>query len=197
MRKMRPQLCLRLNPYQMKKILRVLGLLLLLLVVITLGLIAFAPQQYSLERSVTVNAPQTAVFTHMSHFKQWPAWTAWAEMDPTQKTTFTGTDGTPGSTYHWMGEEVGEGEMINTSVTANAMNYKLDFIKPFEAHNTGWVKAEPVGNGTKATMGMIMSSPRPFNAIGWLFKGSVGDDFEKSLNKLKAGVERGTITARL
>lgn len=181
----------------MKKFLRALGILLLLLVVVTLGLIAFAPQQYTLERSVTVNAPQSAVFTHMSHFRQWPAWTAWAETDPTQKYSFTGTDGAPGSTYHWTGEEVGEGIMTNTAVAQGSMKYKLDFIKPFEAHNTGWVRAEPAGTGTKASMGMVMSSPRPFNAIGWLFKGSVGDDFEKSLNKLKTGVEQGTLTAGL
>lgn len=181
----------------MKKFFRAVGYLMLLLVVVAIGLIAFAPRQYTLERTVTINAPHTTVFSHMSHFQQWPSWTAWAAMDPTQKISFTGTDGTPGSTYHWVGEEVGEGQMTNTAVTTNSMNYNLDFIKPFEAHNQGWVKAEPAGSGTKATMGMIMMSPRPWNAVGWMFKGSVGDDFEKSLNKLKAGVEQGSTATAL
>lgn len=179
----------------MKKVFRILGILLLVLVVAAGLLIAFAPQRYTLERSVTINAPQSAVFGPMAHFRQWPAWTAWAEMDATQKYDFAGTDGTPGSIYHWTGDEVGEGRMTATTVDAGAMRYNLDFIKPFEAHNTGWVRAVPEGSGTRATMGMTMNSPRPWNAVGWMFKGSVGDDFERSLTKLKEGVERGTLAS--
>ena len=175
----------------MKKVLRALGILLLVLVVAIGLLIAFAPQQYTLERSVTINAPQSSVFGPMTDFRTWPAWTAWGEMDPTQKYSFTGAPGTPGATYHWVGEEAGEGQMTSTAVTANTLNYKLDFIKPFESHNAGWVRAEDAGGATRATMGMEMNSPRPWNAMGWMFKGSVGDDFEKSLAKLKRQVESG------
>jgi hypothetical protein len=176
----------------MKKVLRALGILLLVLVVAIGLLVAFAPQRYTLERSVTINAPQSAVFGPLTNFHQWPSWTAWGEMDPTQKYSFTGATGTPGATYAWTGEEAGAGKMTCTNLTASAMNYNLDFIEPFQSHNTGWVRAEEVGTGiTRATMGMEMSSPRPWNAIGWMFKGSVGDDFEKGLNKLKRQVESG------
>ncbi len=117
------------------------------------------------------------------------------ETDATQKYDFAGTDGTRGSTYYWTGEEVGEGRMAATTVNADAMRYNLDFIKPFEAHNAGWVRAVPEGTGTRATMGMTMNSPRPWNAAGWMFKGPVGNGFERSLTKLREGVERGTLVS--
>lgn len=179
----------------MKKALRVFGFLLLALIVVIGLLIAFAPQQYVLERSLTINASQGAVFAPMRNFHQWPAWTAWGEKDPTQKYTFTGEAGNTGATYHWAGEEVGEGRMTATNIDASTMRYNLDFIRPFESHNAVWVRATPEGSGTRATMGMTMNSPRPWNAMGWMFKGSVGDDFEKSLQKLKAGVEGGTLAS--
>jgi uncharacterized membrane protein len=176
----------------MKKVLRALGILLLVLVVAIGLLIAFAPQRYTMERSVTINAPHSAVFGPLTNFHQWPSWTAWGEMDATQKYTFTGTASAPGATYAWTGKEVGSGKMTCTDVTTNRMNYNLDFIEPFQSHNTGWVRAEAINaTTTRASMGMEMNSPRPFNAIGWIFKGSVGDDFEKGLTKLKRQIENG------
>jgi len=176
--------------YTVKKFFRILGILLLIVVAAAGLLVAIAPQEYVVERSVTIKAPQTAVMARMTDFHTWPNWTAWGEMDPTQKHTFTGAPGTAGATYAWTGEEVGSGKMTSTAVTASAMNYNLDFIAPFESHNTGWVRTDAAADGSvRATMGMKMTSPRPWNALGWMMKGAVGDDFAKSLNKLKGQVE--------
>ncbi len=54
----------------LKKGFRVLDILLLVLVITGGLLIAFAPQRYTLERSVTVNAPQSAVLGPTAHFHQ-------------------------------------------------------------------------------------------------------------------------------
>lgn len=140
----------------------VLGILPLVLVVIASLLIAFAPQHHTVERSVTINVPQNAVVSRLTDFHTWPDWTAWGEIDPTQKHTFTGTPGTTGATYAWTGEDVGAGKMTSTAITPTAMNYDLDFIEPFQSHNTGWVQAQEAGNGAvRATMDMDTNSPRP------------------------------------
>ncbi len=175
----------------MKTFFRIVGILLLLLVVTAGLLIAFAPTENTIQRSVTINASQPAVFDAMSHFRQWPSWTTWARKDPAQQTVFGGTDGQPGSTYAWVSKEVGEGRMTATAVTGTRMAYTLNFIQPFEAHNQGWVEAVPAGNGTTATMGMTARSPRPWNAMGWLFKGAIAADFEEGLQTLKANLESG------
>jgi hypothetical protein len=184
----------------MRSFLRILGVLLLVVLVVAGGLIAFAPREAMIQRSLTINAPQQAVFEQMSKYSNWGAWTRWAEMDPNMKVEITGPDGAPGARYHWLSPEdsVGEGMMTTTDVANGVMKYKLDFIKPFEGHNTGLVQAEPTGAGqTKAVMELHMNMPRPFNAFAFLFgmKKVVGKDLDHSLAKLKSRMENSKLAS--
>ena len=68
---------------------------------------------------------------------------------------------------------------------------KLDFMKPFAAHNIGEFTMQPDGQGTKVTW--LMKGPRPFigkvmNTIMNIDK-MIGSQFEEGLRSLKAKVE--------
>ena len=68
---------------------------------------------------------------------------------------------------------------------------KLDFLKPFEAHNAVTFTLEP--NGAATTVTWAMEGPTPFiGKIMHLFidmDSMVGKDFETGLANLKAAAE--------
>jgi hypothetical protein len=96
--------------------------------------------------------------------------------------------------YAWEGnKDVGQGRMeIAESVPPGRVAIKLDFVKPFEAHNIVEFKLEPKGDMTNVTW--AMQGPTPYFAkIIHVFinmDSMVGQDFEAGLANLKAAAER-------
>jgi hypothetical protein len=68
---------------------------------------------------------------------------------------------------------------------------KLDFIKPFEAHNTVSFTLEPQGDATWVTWAMEGAQPFVAKLMGLIFNMEmiVGPDFEKGLADLKRTAE--------
>jgi hypothetical protein len=110
------------------------------------------------------------------------------------KRTFSATTAGKGATYAWEGnKDVGQGSMeIVESITPNKVALKLDFVKPFEAHNMVVFTLEPKGGTTNATW--AMEGPVPYFAkIIHVFldmDSMVGKDFEAGLANLKAAAEK-------
>ena len=99
-----------------------------------------------------------------------------------------------GAQYAWEGnKDVGQGAMeIVDSVTPNKIALKLDFVKPFEAHNTVVFTLEPKDGTTNVTW--AMEGPVPYFAkIIHVFidmDSMVGKDFEAGLANLKTAAEK-------
>jgi uncharacterized protein YndB with AHSA1/START domain len=94
-----------------KFILGVLGLVLLLVVVFCV-VVAMQPADYSISRSVTIDAPPEVVFAQVNDFHQWEAWSPWIELDPDAKETFEGPTSGEGAKFGWNGnDKVGEVQM--------------------------------------------------------------------------------------
>ncbi len=175
------------------KVLKVIGIVLLVVValVVVLGLVA--PKDYSVERSIQINAPKALVFNHTKYWKNWAGWSPWAEMDSTMTTSVVGTDGQVGSTYKWTGKEVGDGEMTATSLKANEeIAYHLHFIKPFDSHSDGYLRVADAEGGSKASWAMFGESPFPWNIMSLFMSMDkmVGKDFERGLALLKGVSEK-------
>ena len=81
---------------------------------------------------------------------------------------------------------------IAESVPNSRIAIKLDFLKPFEAHNKVEFTLEPKGDSTNVTW--AMQGPTPFFAkIIHVFidmDNMVGKDFESGLANLKAAAEK-------
>lgn len=144
------------------KVLRFLGILLLILVVGFLVLCMVSPADISTEQSIEINAPKAVVWDQVVHFKNWDNWSAWKEMDTTIVTDISGTDGQAGAKYHYVGKNSGEGTSTNMGVTDGEMKYEMDFVKPVAGKADGWIKVIEKGNATQVTwyfhehMGFIM-----------------------------------------
>ena len=171
------------------------GILLLVVLAAVLVSAAFQPDTFRVQRAATIDAPSEKVFGYISDFHRWGAWSPWEKMDTTMKRSYSGADSGAGAVYEWQGNsKVGVGRMEITEAPApSRVAIKLDFLKPFEAHNVATFTLEPRdGGATNVTW--TMDGPTPYMAkVMHLFFNMdrmVGRDFEAGLANLKTVAER-------
>jgi len=152
------------------------------------------PDTFRVERSASIKAPPEKVFALLNDFQRWDAWSPWEKKDPAMKRTFSVVTSGKGAQYAWEGNwEVGQGRMeIAESVPPSKVAIKLDFAKPFEAHNLVEFTLEPKGDVTNITWVMQGNTPY-FVKIIHVFLNMdsiVGKDFETGLANLKTVAEK-------
>jgi uncharacterized protein YndB with AHSA1/START domain len=161
---------------------------------ILLALAASKPNTFRIERSASINAPPEKVFGLIDDFRQWRGWSPWDKIDPDLKRTYCGPASGLGAAYEWQGNnKVGQGRMeIVESARARRIAIKLDFLKPFEAHNIAEFTLEPQGGATHVTW--VMRGPNLFmsKVMGTVMNidRMVGGQFEQGLANMKALAEQ-------
>jgi uncharacterized protein YndB with AHSA1/START domain len=174
----------------LKKILIVLAVVIVVILIIA----ATKPDTFNVERSTTIKATPDKIFPLLNDFHHWSAWSPWEKLDPSMTRTYSGAPAGQGAIYEWKGNsKVGQGRMeITESVPSSKVAIKLDFIKPFEGHDTTVYTLEPQGDSTKLTW--TMSGPMPFvSKIMCVFVSMdkmIGKDFESGLANLKSLAEK-------
>lgn len=141
---------------------RTVAVIIALLVAAILIYAATRPDAFRIERSTSIKAPPEKVFALINDFHQWEAWSPWEKIDPEIKRTYSGALSGKGAVYAWSGnKDIGQGrmEIIESSSPASVV-LKLDFITPFEAHNT--VEFTLVAQGNSTTVTQAMYGPSPF-----------------------------------
>jgi uncharacterized protein YndB with AHSA1/START domain len=166
-------------------------------VVLVAALLAYAaarPDSFRLERSATIQAPPEKVFALVNDFRLWTAWSPWENIDPALKRSYSGAASGVGTAYAWEGnKDVGAGRMEITEAAPGAkIVIRLDFLEPFEAHNTTEFTFAKQGEATTVTWAMYGPSPLMAKLMGIFFSMDrmVGGQFEQGLAKLKAVAEK-------
>ena len=173
----------------MLEIIAIVAVLLVLAIVVVLILAATNPNTFSVRRATTVNAPAEKIFPVINDFHQWGSWSPYEHKDPAMKRSYSGAERGKGAVYAWDGNKnVGSGRMeILDSSAPSKIVIKLDFFKPFEAHNTAEFTMLPQGDATTVTW--LMHGPAPFmNKMMQVFMNldhMIGKDFEAGLANLK------------
>ena len=163
-------------------------------VVAILILAATKPNSFSVERAIDISAPADRVFPLINDFHQWGGWSPWENRDPAMQRTYEGPPSGKGAVYGWEGNKnVGSGRMeIIEAQPPSKILIKLDFLKPFEAHNVAEFTMLPQGAGTHLTW--VMRGPAPFmSKLMQVFMNidqMVGKDFEAGLASLKKLAEQ-------
>lgn len=174
--------------------LKIIGIIAAVLIAGVLVLAAMKPDTFRVERSASIKAPPEKVFPLINDFKQWGAWSPWEKKDPAMKRTLGPATSGKGARYAWDGnKDVGQGSMeIVESLPPRKVALRLDFVKPFEAHNTVEFRLEREGGATNVQW--AMQGPTPYFAkIIHLFVDMdrmVGSDFEAGLAAMKAAAEK-------
>ena len=172
----------------------IIAVVLAIVIAIVLILAATKPDTFRVERAAVVNAPAERIFPLISDFHQWLNWSPWEGRDPALKRTFSGAERGKGAVYAWDGNKnVGAGRMEILEATApSTIVIKLDFIKPFEGHNTAEFTMLPQGGATNITW--VMQGPAPFlSKVMQVFMNMdrmIGKDFEIGLANLKKLTEK-------
>jgi hypothetical protein len=102
--------------------------------------------------------------------------------------TMSGAASGTGAVYEWSGNsKAGRGRMQILDVSPSSVSIKLDFEKPFEAHNTTLFTFEPNAGATKVTWAMTGAYQFVGKLMGIFVNMDhlVGKDFEVGLANMK------------
>lgn len=173
--------------------LKIIAIVIVVAIVAVLGFAATRPDSFRVQREIDIKAPPEKVFALIDDFHHWTAWSPWEKLDPAMKRTYGGPANGKGANYAWEGSsKVGAGrmEIVDTASPAR-IQIQLDFLKPFEAHNTAEFTLKPAGDLTHVTW--VMYGPSPFisKVMGLFFSmdAVIGKDFEAGLANLKSAAE--------
>jgi len=177
--------------------LEIVGIIVLVIVAAIAAVLIIAatrPDTFRIMRSATIQAPPERIFPLINDFHNWTRWSPWEKLDPALQRSYSGAASGKGAAYAWQGNnKVGQGRMeIVDAAPPSRVTIKLDFIKPFEAHNMVDFTLQPQGGATGVSWDM--HGPLPLMArVMHMFMNMdrmVGKDFEKGLASLKAEAEK-------
>jgi carbon monoxide dehydrogenase subunit G len=169
----------------------------IVVVVLVTGILAYAatkPDIFRVQRATSIKAPPEKIFPFLNDLHKFGAWSPYEKKDPAMKRTFAGSESGRGAVYEWDGDKnVGKGRMeIVDTAPPSKVAIKLDFVRPFEAHNTVEFTLAPKGDSTDVTW--AMQGPVPYVAkIMHVFvdmDSMVGKDFDAGLASLKTVAEK-------
>ena len=172
------------------KILKKVGIGLVILIAIMLILALFVSKNFDYEKSISINAPIDIVWENVNSLSDLDKWSPWNDYDPNMKKELTGIDGTVGARQSWESdvEDVGKGSQTIAKIEApNLFETDLKFYEPFESEAKGYIMLVSEGSGTKVTWGFNSEMPYPFNLM-MLFMdmdGEMDPVWNNGLSKLK------------
>jgi uncharacterized protein YndB with AHSA1/START domain len=177
--------------------LKIAGIIVVVLIVAAAAVVAYAstrPDSFSVQRSASIKAPPEKIFSLINDYRNWPQWSPYENRDPEMKRTFSGAAAGKGAKYAWEGNrQVGSGEMeIVDTAPPRKVLIKLDFMKPFEAHNVAEFTLEPQGETTNVTWAMHGPVPLMAKVMHMVMDidKMVGTDFAAGLANMKTAAEK-------
>jgi uncharacterized protein YndB with AHSA1/START domain len=157
--------------------------------------VATRPASFRIQRSIHIAAPSEKLFAYLIDLHNFDAWSPWAPLDPAMRKTHSGAASGVGASYEWQGNnKVGQGRMeIVEAVAPERVLIKLDFLKPFEAHNMAEYLLAERDSETEFTWAMYGPNNFLSKVMGLFFNMDkmVGAQFEQGLAALKTVAERG------
>jgi len=171
-----------------------IALSVLVLIVALLVFAATKPNSFRIQRSILIRASQEKVFPLINDLRSWDAWSADNGGGQTvQKVYSTPTSGT-GATAEWHGSgRAGAAKMLITeSVVPSKVSVKVDWLKPFEAHNLNEFAIHAQGEETEVTWSIQASNLYPMKLVGIFFniQSEFAKHMESGLKNLKSAAEK-------
>jgi uncharacterized protein YndB with AHSA1/START domain len=169
-----------------------LSLILICLGVALLMLLAYAatrPDEFRVERRLRIAAPAEQVWPLVSELRAFNRWNPYERKDPLIKSAYSGAASGVGSRYDWDSREVGSGSLeIVGQQPGRAVQLKLDFVKPFEAHNQAEFALQPTPDGATEVRWTMHGPANLISKLMGVFidmDKMVGRDFEAGLQNLQ------------
>jgi uncharacterized protein YndB with AHSA1/START domain len=178
----------------MLKIIAVIAAVIVLAIAVVAIYAATKPDSFAVQRSIAIKAPPEKIFAIVNDLRGWGVWSPYENKDPGVQRAYSGAPSGKGAIYEWTGNsKVGQGRMeIIDTAPPNKVVIKLDFLNPFEGHNTAEFTPAPQGDTTTVTWAMYGPARYITKVMGTLFDldKMIGNDFEAGLANLKAAAEK-------
>ena len=172
------------------KILKFLGISVVVLVILFFGIAMFLPSEVHVERTLVIPASEEVVFDQINDLRHWKNWSPWHKMDPEMIITYEGFLQGEGASYRWKSDKVGSGQLRITESHPNQyIATEINFME--EGNARGYYRFESVEGGTQVTWAFEtdMGSNPVDKYVGLIMDSMIGSDFEKGLNNLKNHVK--------
>jgi Polyketide cyclase / dehydrase and lipid transport len=129
----------------------IIAVVIVVLVVVALAYAATKPDTFRVQRSTSINAPPEKILPLVKDLRSHGTWSPWEKKDPAMKRTYSGAASGKGAVYEWDGNKnIGKGRMEITDASPSKVVFKMDFLKPFEAHNMAEITMTPQGESANA-----------------------------------------------
>src|ERR1017187_868247 len=134
----------------LKKILLVLGILIILVLVVGI----FLPSKAHVERSIVIKAPVGNAFAQVNTLKNWVNWSPWHKMDPDMAITYFGPESGKDAKYSWTSDKkmVGNGKLVIAESEPDSLVTTVMIFDRGKGTASFWFSKTP--EGTKVTWEM-------------------------------------------
>jgi hypothetical protein len=165
------------------------------LIAIALIWALFIKKDYAVERSISIRKNKQEVYDFVKFLKNQDLYSPWAKIDTSMKKSFVGTDAQIGFVSAWesSNDEVGTGRQTIIAINDERIDYRLEFLKPFESQALAYMIVKPSEDSTtNVTWGFNSTMPYPSNLMMAFidFEEMIGKDYEKGLIRLKTLLEK-------
>src|SRR5262245_56632367 len=175
----------------------IIAVVIVVLVVAALAYAATKPDTFRVQRSTSIKAAPEKILPLVNDLRSHGAWSPWEKKDPSMKRTYSGAANGKGAVYEWDGNKnIGKGRMEITDASPSKVVFKMDFLKPFEAHHTAEITMTPQGEttnaGTNVTSAIYCANRFLGKVMGLVFNMDkmIGGEFETGLANLKTLSEK-------
>ena len=178
------------------KILKTIGITLLVIIVLLLVVALFLPSQVHVERSIVIKAEPAAIFSQLDTLKNWEKWSPWLKKDPSTKLSYEGPAFGKGAKYSWKGDKLGSGTLCITEAMPDSILLNTMEFGGMGKSNSSF-KLQKTADGTKVTWDMDSKSENmpwylrlPSHYFFLSMDGMIGPDYEAGLKNLKEIAEK-------
>jgi hypothetical protein len=178
------------------KILKILGVIVLILIAVPLIAALFLPTEYGVSKTIVINRPIDEVYDFAKHLKNQNQFGKWNLMDPDMEHYYEGEDGTVGFVSGWRSEnpQVGDGEQEIIAIQdRQRIDYEMRFFDPFESTDKAFMTFSEIDpNQTEVGWGFDGKMAYPMNLMLPLMgmEEMLENDFQTGLDNLKRLLEK-------
>ena len=171
-----------------------IALTVLLVIVALLIFAATKPDFFRVQRSLTIHVPQEKVFSLINDLHAWDAWSDDNAGAATVQKTYSRPASGAGAASEWNGSgRAGAAKMVITeSLVPSKVSVKVDWLKPFKAHNLNEFTIHGQGDETQVTWSILASNLYSMKLIGIFIniESQFAKHMESGLKNLKSAAER-------
>jgi Polyketide cyclase / dehydrase and lipid transport len=149
------------------------------------------PAHVTVNRSVVINAPESAIFPYLNNLRAFSEWSPWSARDPDLAFSYGGPASGQGAQISWTSNKpsIGTGSM---KISESEPNHTIELVANFNGlDGTSSYNIGPAGSGSKVTWSFGYesgSSPlKRWKAL--MLDGLVGAELDIGLGRLKQKIE--------